>query len=180
MPKAVVEVHAQLTVSGEPLHRLALPDRCIAGDVLADDGGQHEKAAVDPAAVPGRLLLEPRYTVALETYRPEAPGRLRRRHRRQPARLPVQLNDLPDVHIPDTVSIGDTEEWISLHIPQDALDPPPDHRIVAGVHQRDRPRFGLGLMHGHAVLAQVKRHIGIVQEIVLKVLLDDVALVSEA
>src|SRR6185503_6216539 len=97
VPEAVVAVGRELPLGGEALHRLALPHRVIAVDVAADLGGQHEEAAVDPAAVAVRLLLEAAHALVLHLQGAEAPGRLHGRDRRERVLGAVEVDQLPDV-----------------------------------------------------------------------------------
>src|SRR5215213_6894851 len=78
VPEAVVEVDAELALGGEIIHRLFFPNRRIAFDIAADLGRQHEKTAIDPAAIAARLLLESRDARALIIDGAEAAGWLGR------------------------------------------------------------------------------------------------------
>jgi hypothetical protein len=53
-------------------------------------------------------------------------------------------------------------------------------RALAGLDQRHLPRLGALLVHLHAVVGHVERHVRHVQEVVREVFLDQVALVPEA
>ena len=72
--KPLCDIGAQVVVLREPLHRLALPDRVVAVDEIADLGREQEEAAVDPAAIALRLLREGRDPVACRAS--SAPKRL--------------------------------------------------------------------------------------------------------
>ena len=62
---------AQLVAARQLLHRLALPDGLVARDQIADRRRQQEEAAIDPAAVVVRLLLEIDDPVALDRSAPK-------------------------------------------------------------------------------------------------------------
>ena len=59
LPEAVVEIDAELAFRREPLHRLLLPDRGVALDVVARPRGDRTKKPplIQPPS-PDRLLLE--------------------------------------------------------------------------------------------------------------------------
>ena len=170
---------AELPLPGELLHRLALPHRGVALDVVADLGREHEVAAVDPAAVALRLLLEAVHLVVGDLQRPEAPGRLHPGHRRLEPGVAVLSDRAADVDVAHAVAVRAAERLVVLDERQDALDAPADHRVLAGVDQRHRPRLGTRLVHLHRVLLHVERHVGHVQEVVREVFLDLEALVAK-
>src|SRR4029077_2007485 len=75
LPEPVVTIGGQLTFACEALERLLLPHGVVARNVVEDGGGEDEEAAVDPAAVPSRLLLKRIHLDVVELERPEAPRR---------------------------------------------------------------------------------------------------------
>ena len=72
-----MEEDAELAVGCEVRHRLPFPDAGVALDVVADLGGQHEEAAIDPAAFPFGLFEEARNLSTLVFYGAISAGRLR-------------------------------------------------------------------------------------------------------
>ena len=81
-------------------------------------------------------------------------------------------------HIADTIAVREHERLI-VHIGRDALDASARHRIESCVDHRDLPRLRMLLMnHNFVPLRKVKRYIGRMQEIISKVLLDDMLLVA--
>ena len=76
LPEAGVTVGGKLTVAGQALHRLTLPERSVAVDEVDDVRGQHEEPAIDPGTVALGLLLEALDLIAVEVERAETPRRL--------------------------------------------------------------------------------------------------------
>ena len=84
------------------------------------------------------------------------------------------------VHIADPVAVGQHKGFIS-NILLHALDPPAGLGVQARVHQRHPPGLRNILMDGHVVLGgEIKGHIGPVEVVVCKILLDEMALVAAA
>jgi len=92
----------------------------------------------------------------------------------------VERNRSRNVDIGDAVSVGHTEGLIAVQILRDPLQASSRAGRVAGIDQSDAPGLSDGLMHCHLVAVHVEGHIGGMQEIVGKILLDDVALVAAA
>src|ERR1700733_13293000 len=109
LPEAFVPVAGELAVAGERAHRLLLPHGVGAPDVAADLGGEHEEAAVHPAAVAARLLFEPAHQPVLDLERAEAPGRLYGGHRRARPLLAVKGDPRGDVDVGDAIAVGEAE-----------------------------------------------------------------------
>src|ERR1035438_8258989 len=72
LPEAVVAVARELAFGGERAHRGLLPHGLRPLEVAGDLGREHEEAAVGPAAVAARLLLEPACAIAVDVERAEA------------------------------------------------------------------------------------------------------------
>src|SRR6185437_8730357 len=175
-----MEIHRQLAFGGEPLHRFALPDGRVALDVIADLRRQHEKAAVYPGAVADRLFLKAADDVAFEADCTVAPRRLCCRHGSQAVLSIVKFYCLANVHVTDPVAVGDAKGRVGVDVGEDSLDPTADHRFLAGVDQRDRPRLGFGLVYGQIVFAEIDGDVGHVKEVVDEIFFDHVAAVAEA
>src|SRR5258708_3903640 len=80
----------------------------------------------------------------------------------------------------DAVSVSHAEGLVTVQILRNPLQASSRAGRVARIDQGDAPRLGYGLMHGHLVAVHVERHIRRMQEVVGKILLDDVALVPTA
>src|SRR5271166_5510124 len=116
LPEALMVVHRQLAIVREPLERLPLPHRVVAVDVVADLRVEHEKAAVDPAAVADRLLPKAEHARAVRLERPEPARRLRRGDGGE-APLPLMQRDRRlHVDVADAVAISDAEGLFALDI----------------------------------------------------------------
>lgn len=85
-----------------------------------------------------------------------------------------------DVDVGEAVAIGHQERVFAFEVLCDAAQAASCARVVAGVDQGDAPGLGDGVVHGHLVVGDVEGDVGGVQEVVGEVLLDDVALVTEA
>ena len=143
MPETVVEAHRKLPLLGQPLQRLALPDRVIAGDIGADLGARDEEAAIDPAAIAHRLLGEARHPRAVMADGAEAAGRLHRRHGAEPALVAMEIDQATHVDIGDAVAIGEAERLVTGDMRQDAPDAAADLGGLAGFDEGDAPGLGL-------------------------------------
>src|SRR5665213_2617043 len=163
----------------EPLERLAFPHRVVAVDVVEDAGREHEVAAVDPGAVPVRLLVERDDLLFLQSHRAEASGRLHRRHRRQGAGGTMVLDHRAHVDVGETVAVGEAERFVA-DVVAHPQQPAAGHRVVAGVDQGHRPRFDGTVVDAHRALAHVEGDVRRVERVIGEELLDDVALVSAA
>src|SRR6186713_598791 len=85
LPEARVAKRRELALGRQALHRLALPDRVVALDVVPHAGLEDEEPAIDPGAVALRLLAEAADAAVVDLQRAEAPGGRDRGHRGQSA-----------------------------------------------------------------------------------------------
>src|SRR5271169_5479273 len=93
LPESLMVVDRQLIVAGQMFERLALPNRCVAFDIVADFRGEHEEAAIDPAAFADRLLTKTDDARAIRFERPEPAGRLRRSDSGEPTLALVEREE---------------------------------------------------------------------------------------
>src|SRR5688572_27415549 len=91
----------------------------------------------------------------------------------------MKLHEGADIHIRDTVAVSEAK-GIAVQKMTYAPQTPARGRGLASVHQRYLPRFGAVLKHLHSIAADVERHIGHVQVVIGKVLLEHVTLVAAA
>ena len=92
----------------------------------------------------------------------------------------MELDGGANINIADAIAIGKTKSFLIGNVGGDTLEAAASHGVVTGIHQGYFPRFGFLVMHFHAVIGHVKGDVGHVQEVVSKVLFDDVALVAAA
>jgi hypothetical protein len=85
-----------------------------------------------------------------------------------------------DVHVADAITISKAERFLFTHVIGHPQEAPAGHRLVAGIDQRDIPGFGAFVVHFHAVVTHIERNIGHMQEVIGKILLDYIALVTAA
>ena len=93
----------------------------------------------------------------------------------------VELNELINLYITHTISIGHEERLIT-YILLDTLDATTGHGVVACINHRYLPRLHIGLVYGHLVftIAVIESNIGVVKEVVGKPLLDVFLLITSA
>ena len=123
----------QLAVRGQALERLPFEQGVVARDPVQHRRLQDEEAAVHPAAVALRLLLEGPDgrrgelldgLAVVDLHRAEASQRLDRGDRRQPAVRPVEGEQRPDVHVGDAVAVGQHEVSSRTYSPIRLMRPP--------------------------------------------------------
>ena len=170
----------QLAVLGQPLQRLALPDRLVAVDVVEHLRLEHEEAAVDPALADLRLLGELGDAVAVEDEPAEARRRPHGGHRRQLAVGAVERDELGDVDVGDAVAVGEHERLVAASQRLEPLDAPARLRLDAGVDEVDPPvsrarRRGTSTCPAADVDREVVAQVVVVEEVVL----DDLGPVAE-
>jgi hypothetical protein len=180
LPEAAMLEGHQLAVAGEVAQRLLLPDRHVVLDAVQNFRREHEEAGVDRAAVAFRLFEETGDPVPLHVERAEPARRHRRGQRRLAAMGAVESDQSRDVDIADAVAIGHAEGVLVAQVIGDAQQAPAGHRSIAGVDQRHLPGFGAPLVHLHPVLAHMEGDVGHVQEVIVEILLDHIALIAKA
>src|SRR5215210_3828142 len=179
LPEAGVAIYPELSVTGEVAQRLALEWGGVTGDVVQDLRGQQHESAVDPTALGLRLLAEAvDPAVAVDVEHPEAAGRLHCCDRRQRGVAPVRRGQRVEVDTRHAVAVGHVERLVA-DIVAGALQAAAGHRRIAGLDQRHPPRLGALAVHHGRVVAQVERHVGHMDVIVEKELLDYIALITE-
>ena len=128
------------------LHGFALPNGCITLDVIANLGGQDEKAAIDPAAVAHRFFLEAVDLGAVEHQRAKAPRGLNGGNGGQPTMLLMKRQRRRDIDIAHTIAVCQAERLVIADIGQYALDAAANLGVLAGFDQRYGPGLAVLLM----------------------------------
>src|SRR6476620_10471002 len=123
MPKSIVKEDAQLTILGEIGHRFFFPNCCVALDVAAHLGRQHEKSAVDKAAVSARLFLKARDPVTLKIDGAKPARWLGCGDRRKSSFAAVESNACGYVDIRDAVAIGQAKVGVFADVGKNLFDP---------------------------------------------------------
>lgn len=180
LPEPFMLICHQFTFIGQSLQRTGFPTRLVAIDILYAGRLKDKKATVDPASVPLGLLGEPGHPVFLHVEGAVPARRLHRGHRCLAAMLLVEGNQRRDIDIAQPVTIGEAERLSVPKVLPDTPQPPPGHGGLAGIDQRHLPWFGLAAVHLHFVGLHVKGHVRHVQEVIGKVLLDDIPFVTAA
>ncbi len=180
LPEAAVREGVELASAGKLLERLAFPTDAVTFDIVEHARFQDEEATVDPGAIARGFLLETvNVTVCLELNGAIAAGRLNGGQGRKLAVSTVECDQAVDGQVAESVAVGEAERLVAdklLHTFQASA------RLgaIAGIDQRDLPRFDVALMHFHPIILHVEGDVRHVQEVVGKVFLDDIALVAKA
>src|SRR5579872_6843179 len=89
--------------------RIAFEYRVVAVEVIEHLRLEYEEAAVDPAFLRLRLLLEIHHLVPVERHGSEARRRTNGGHRRKPSMAAVEIEQLLNVHVGNTIAVGQHE-----------------------------------------------------------------------
>src|SRR5450830_1800882 len=166
-------------IGGQTLKRRAFPDGCIAIDVVENARFEHEEAPVDVVTVARRLLAETRHRVVVsEVQSTKASLWSDSGQRGQGAGPLMESNQCSDVDVGDAVSVGQ-QEGFTIYVRPDALDAPSGHRLLTRVDKGHTPVLGARIMPFHAVVFEIDGHVGHVQDIVGKILLDGISFVPK-
>src|SRR4029079_14409426 len=139
LPELFVAVGEELPLGGERLHRRVLPHH-VGADVVERGRLDDEEAAVDPALVQRRLLLEVTYAIPVELERAEARRRPHRGQGRQTLARAVERQQLVEADVADAIAVGEHERAAAderLELAEAAAR----ERGLAGVDQVHRPRL---------------------------------------
>src|SRR4029077_8779274 len=145
LPKAPMKVGGELSGGGEPLKRGFLPDRVVSFYKVRHGRLKDEKSTVDPGAVSWGLFVEAGHELSIEGEGSKSPGRLRSRHCRKFPVPRMIIQQITNVDIANTVSVGQAEPF-PAKVPHHPLQATARHRLLAGIHQRHFPRFCAVLM----------------------------------
>ena len=114
LPETAMVKGAQFAIARKALEQLLFKDRRIAFDPVKYRRRQHEKAAVDRAAIACGLFDKGRNPVALPVERAEAARRHYRRHGRSLAMGAVKSDRGGDMDIAETVAfLAGPARWIN-------------------------------------------------------------------
>src|SRR6266550_1470401 len=175
-----MEEGLDLALCDEGLDRFAFEHLRIVGDGINRFSIENEEAAVDPAALVAGLFLKGVDLSVLQSQRSETRKGLHTGQRNEFVVVLVKRNRSRNVDIGNAVTIGHAEGLIAVQVLRDSLQTSSSAGRVAGIDQGDAPGFSDRFMHGHLVGVHVERHIRGMQEVVGKILLNDVALVATA
>ncbi len=92
----------------------------------------------------------------------------------------VKGNDVAYVHIAYAIAVRHAKRLMVVDVIRNAFEATAGLRICARVYQCDLPRLSFELMHLHAVGAEIESDVRHMKEVIGKVLLDEVSLVSAA
>ena len=151
----------------------------ILGQEVKDLGFADKESGVDPITFANRFLLERGYNSRLlvNANSAKASSWLIDCHRESLATFVVSLYGFGDVEVCHTIAVSETELLLS-HIFADSLQAACSHRVEPGIYDGNLPVLGVVLVELEAIVAQVECDIGVKQEIVHEVFLDDVLLVA--
>ena len=137
LPEAVVAERHQLADLGQPLERLALPDRIVPVDVVEHARLEDEEAAVDPALSICGFSVNSATRSPSKTSPPKRAGG-RTAARRELAVRAVELDQLAAADVGDAVAVGEHERC-RRGARLEPLDPTARLRRDAGVDEVDLP-----------------------------------------
>src|SRR5580692_6109750 len=92
----------------------------------------------------------------------------------------MEVEGSRNIHVADAVDICHEKVFVLLYIRDDAFDTASDHRLLAGVDERNGPGFGLALMDLGRIILQVDGDVRGMEEVIGEVFLDHVSLVAQA
>src|SRR5882724_6787319 len=148
LPEAVVPVHHQLSIRRQPLKRLSLEAEVLPIIEVAIDklALEHEEASVDEPFGYLRLFGERSDPPGVQFEFTESARRTHARNRSELAVRAMEVNQLRDVHVTETVSVGQAERS-TIQITTDPINARPGHRRFAGLGQSDAPAvLGVAVM----------------------------------
>ena len=152
----------------------SLLENClIILDVIKDFRLEYHIASIDGSTIGEVLLTEGLDGSTLNIQHAFLLGQLNSCQCCQLAMTAVKLQQLVDIDIADTITVCHHKRLVT-HIFLYTFDASTCHRVIASINNSHLPRFQTALMESHLVLvvAEVKRDVAIMQEIVGKPLLD--------
>ena len=111
----------ELAVGGEALHRLSLPLRVVAVNVVEHAGLEHEEPGVDPPFRGLRLLRELDHAIAVEPQVPEAGRRPARGDGGEPTVPAVKGEELVQIDVTHAIAPRE-HEGLGAEVGSEALD----------------------------------------------------------
>src|SRR6266404_965105 len=140
---------------------------------------QDEEATVDKAALRRRLLLEGKDLSALGDDTAESRRRPHAGHRGLAAVIGVEGKLCADIDVGQAVSVGHTKWFAGIQVFSHLQEPAAGHAVLAGIDESDLPGLASAIVILDPVLRHVEGDIGLMQEIIRKIFLDDISLVAE-
>ena len=113
LPETFVFPDPQLMVASQTVERVLLKHRVIPVDPIDDRRLANHESAIDPAIVTLGLFLKRCDQISVEGQIPITPGWLNCRHRSKAALGFVKLYRLRDIHVTNTIAIGQAEGFQS-------------------------------------------------------------------
>ena len=92
----------------------------------------------------------------------------------------VKADEGADVDIADAITVGEAEALFVLQETTDPSQAAAGLGMFAGVHQGDAPGFGVALEDVDVVGAEIDGEVGVVEQVVGEIFLDQIALVAQA
>mgnify|MGYP001666883442 CR=1 FL=1 len=179
LPEALMLVAHELPFRSQTAQRLLLENAVIPRQIVKDLRLEDHITSIDWRAVHLRLLAEGMDGIVAADVQDALRLILQDcRERRQLAMRLMELDELADIDITDTVAIRHAERLIA-DIRLDTLDAPAGHRAVARIDDRHAPRLRMLLVQDDLLaIRHIKRHVTHVEEVVVEPLLNHVLLVS--
>lgn len=180
LPKAAMLKGIELIHGGDAGQAVALPHRLIVFDQIKHLWLEHKEAAIDPGAIALGFFFKRKHPASLELQRTKTARGLHGSEGCPAAPLLVKGNGFSDVHIGDTVAIGEAEGVVAHEVGLYTLEASTGEGIVTRVNQGDAPGLGFAVVNLHLVGGHVEGDIASMEEIIRKIFLDQVAFVAKA
>src|SRR5262249_48952087 len=132
-----------------------LPYRFVAANEFNHLRLQDEKTAIDPMLIVMRLLLEGYSPLLFNLQNAITHAGVNSRYGSEFAVPAVQLNQLGNMNVSDSIPISKAEGFVS-NIRGKTLQSAACHHMLAGIHNRDFPRLGFGIHKRHPIVRQVE------------------------
>ena len=120
LPEALVVVSGEVAALSESLQRLLLPGALVAVHQINHRWVEHEKDAVDPAAVALGLFFKRENPAPLKRQRAETPRRLNGREGGAAALPVMEIDQGMEIHIGNAIVIGKNRRFDRRYAPAPA------------------------------------------------------------
>ena len=178
LPEIVVAICHQLTFTSEPLEWLLFPVSAVSVDVVEYCGFEHEESSVDPALFRLGFLRELDNLITLHFQMTETSCRPHCRERCQLTVPPVELKQIPEIEIRNSITPGE-HEGAFVEVRSQPTNSPSGLSLDTGVDKFYTPVFHGSAAHLDPAGARIYSQVAIEMAVVDHVFLDDFAFVTK-
>ena len=155
---------SEVSLFGQSLQRLELPDSLVVDDIVDDLGRQNEETTIDHRAISLGFFSKATYLVTAQIQRTEAPTRNSCSQCRFDLMHLMEGNQLGHIDIADTITVGQTKRLIDSSSLTKLTTRFKRHPIMVSspvstnitLHGR---RISMTLMYFHYIMLHVKGYI---------------------